>query len=88
MHFSITQEQIENIVDNAPYQEAIFWNKEYIRSYKLPSGFTILGRAAMIDPTGYDQEIANRIAREDAINQLWSLEGYRYQCELKEKGML
>lgn len=78
----ITKEQIEILLDNAQTQEAVFWDKELVVSYKLESGFTVLGRGACVDPNNFDLDLGRKIAREDAENKLWQLEGYRLQLRL------
>lgn len=85
---SLSQSQIEALLDAAQVQEHIFWHKEFVASYLLPCGFTVLGRGACIDPANFDLEIGRKVAREDAVNQLWKLEGYRKQLELYNSGEL
>ena len=80
----VTQEEITALLDNAETQEHIFWDKELVISYKLASGFTIAGRAALVDPANFDLEIGRQRARRDAEKQLWQLEGYRKQLEVLE----
>jgi hypothetical protein len=82
---SVKQEQIDNLLNNAPYQTAIFWNKEMVRSYQLPNGFTICGRAACVDPSNFDYGIGEKICLDDAKGQLWQLEGYLLQQKLHEQ---
>ena len=84
----VTPEQIASLLDKSQTQENIFWGKELVVSYKLPCGFTICGRGACVDPMNFDIEIGRQVARRDAENQLWQLEGYRLQNELHEKGIL
>lgn len=79
---SVSQEQIDALLDNAQSQEHIFWDKELVVSYKLESGFTVTGRGACVDPANFDLEIGRRVARNDAASQLWQLEGYRLQLSL------
>ena len=78
----VTPDQIKSILDNAETQEAIFWNKEVVVSYKLYNGFTILGRGACVDPANFDIEIGRQVAREQAEHKLWQLEGYLLQDKL------
>lgn len=78
----IKLEDIQRLLDEAEKQEVVLWEKELIVSYKLKSGFTILGRAACVNPANFDIEIGRQLAREDAENQLWQLEGYVLQLEL------
>jgi len=42
----------------------------------LKNGFTILGKSACAAPENFDADIGMKIAREDAIDQVWQLEGY------------
>ena len=84
----VTQEQINHLLDNAPTQEHVFWEKELVVSYLLPSGFTVTGRAPCVDPKNFDIEIGRRVAREKAEDTLWQLEGYRLQLELHAEGKL
>lgn len=54
----------------------------------LDTGFTVTGESACIDPANFDPETGRRIARNEAINKLWQLEGYRQQTALYELGEL
>jgi len=42
----------------------------------MQNGFTIIGKAAPASPENFDPEKGETFAFEDAINQLWPLEGY------------
>jgi hypothetical protein len=47
---------------------------------EMTNGFMVLGKAAPADPRNYDPQVGERYAYEDAIKQLWHLEGYAL-CE-------
>lgn len=47
----------------------------------LRNGFTVTGESACTSPYNFDAEIGRKIARENAVNKIWLLEGYL----LKEK---
>lgn len=47
----------------------------------LRNGFTVTGESACASPENFDAEIGQKIARENARNKVWMLEGYL----LKEK---
>lgn len=81
----VTQEQIDALLDSAETQEHTFWGKELVVSYRLESGFTVMGRGACVDPANFDVAIGRKVAREDAANQLWELEGYRLQLSLADE---
>lgn len=40
------------------------------------NGFEIIGKSSCADPANYNQEIGEKVAHDDALRQLWPLEGY------------
>jgi hypothetical protein len=78
----VSPERIKFLLDNAQTQEHIFWEKELVVSYLLPNGFSIIGRGVCVDPANFDIEIGRQVAREQAENTLWQLEGYLLQQKL------
>lgn len=42
----------------------------------LENGYTIKGLSACVDPAEFDLNLGRKYAFEDAINQIWPLEGY------------
>ena len=55
----------------------------------LPNGFSVgSGKSACIDPSIFDYEIGESIAKENALanatNKLWELEGYRLMMSLTQ----
>lgn len=42
----------------------------------LKNGFTVVGKSACASPENYDRELGNKIARVNAVEQIWPLEGY------------
>jgi hypothetical protein len=48
----------------------------------LRNGFTILGKSACASPANFSQEIGEKVAREDAIRQIWPLLGYELRSKL------
>jgi len=63
---------------------------EYITSQAIPhlticivvmkSGFSVVGKSAPADPENYNKELGKQFSYEDAVRQLWPLEGYAL-CE-------
>lgn len=43
---------------------------------KLQNGFVVTGESAAASPENFDVEIGRKIARENARNKVWALEGY------------
>ena len=42
----------------------------------LTNGFSLVGKSAPADPDNFDVEVGKKFAKEDAIRQMWPLEGY------------
>ena len=42
----------------------------------LKNRFTVTGESACASPENFDPEIGRKIARENAVNKIWPLEGY------------
>ncbi|CFQ77205.1 hypothetical protein GBL98_04475 [Yersinia pseudotuberculosis] len=42
----------------------------------LRNGFTVTGESACASPENFDAEIGRKIARQNAVNKIWLLEGY------------
>jgi hypothetical protein len=42
----------------------------------LKNGFTVHGESACASPENFDAELGRKIARENAKNKIWMLEGY------------
>jgi hypothetical protein len=52
---------------------------------QLENGFTILGKSAPASADNFDAEKGRRFAYEDAIKQLWPLEGYLLRQKLHDR---
>lgn len=50
----------------------------------LRNGFTVTGESACASPENFDPEIGKQIARENARNKIWRLEGYLLKQKLSE----
>lgn len=42
----------------------------------LRNGFTVTGESACASPENFDAEIGRKIARQNAVQKIWPLEGY------------
>lgn len=51
----------------------------------LRNGFTVTGESACASPENFDAEIGRKIARENAVNKIWLLEGYLLKQKLSER---
>lgn len=52
----------------------------------MTNGFTVIGKSAPASPENFDAEKGRTFAYEDAIKQLWPLEGYALREELTRAG--
>ena len=50
----------------------------------LKNGFTVTGESACASPENFDAGIGRKIARENAVNKIWMLEGYLLKQNLSE----
>lgn len=50
----------------------------------LKNGFTVTGESACASPGNFDAEIGRKIARENAVNKIWMLEGYLLKQRISE----
>jgi len=48
----------------------------------LKNGFTVTGESACASPENFDPEIGRDIARDNAVNKIWMLEGYLLKQKL------
>lgn len=50
----------------------------------LQNGFNVTGESACASPAYFNAEKGREIARANAVQKIWSLEGYRLKCELAQ----
>ena len=50
----------------------------------LTNGFNVSGTSAAASPENFDEEIGRKVARENARNEIWALEGYLLKQKLFE----
>lgn len=50
----------------------------------LKNGFTVTGESACASPENFNAEIGRKIARENARNKIWPLEGYLLKERISE----
>src|SRR5690554_5527607 len=53
----------------------------------LRNGFTVVGHSACASPENFDEEVGRDIARKNAREQVWQLEGYLLRDKLS-KGVI
>lgn len=76
----------ENPVDNSqPLDDADSLSLLTFCVLVLDNGFTVTGESACASPENFDADIGRQIARENAINKIWPLEGYLLKQKLSEQ---
>lgn len=48
----------------------------------LKNGFLVVGESAAASPANFDKELGQKIARDNARNKIWALEGYLLRSKL------
>ena len=48
----------------------------------LKNGFTVTGESACASPENFDAELGRKIARQNAVQKVWSLMGYELRTKL------
>lgn len=51
----------------------------------LRNGFTVTGESACASPENFDQELGRKIARTNARDKIWALEGYLLRERLHQE---
>ena len=51
----------------------------------LRNGFTVTGESACASPENFDADIGRKIARDNAIDKVWMLEGYLLKQKLADQ---
>ncbi|WP_441235644.1 Gp49 family protein [Bradyrhizobium sp. 930_D9_N1_4] len=52
---------------------------------KLRNGYVVIGESAAASPENFDEAIGKRIARDNARNKIWALEGYLLRNKLHDE---
>lgn len=70
------EKPVENNMDLQPLQLLTFC------VLVLKNGFTVTGESACVSPENFNAEIGREVARENAVNKVWMLEGYLLKSSL------
>lgn len=54
----------------------------------LKNGFTVQGYSSCVSPENFDKEIGQKVAKQNAINEIWKLEGYLLKERLYQQQFL
>ena len=71
----LTPEKIDAVIADEDYH--VFEKTSLtVCCLTLKNGFTVTGESACASPENFNAEIGRKIARENARNKIWQLEGY------------
>ena len=77
----ITPEKIDEVIAEEAYHR-FAGTTLTVCCLTLVNGYCVVGESAAASPENFDAELGRKIARKDARNKIWSLEGYRLRSEL------
>lgn len=71
----LTPDHIDSVIVGEDYY--VFPNTTFtVCLLTLKNGFNVSGESAAASPENFDAEIGRKIARENARDKIWALEGY------------
>lgn len=79
---SVRVEQLDELIANSEVEFIRVFETSTIAAVRLPNGFTLIGHSACLIPEMFEKEIGEKIALDNAKQQLWSLEGYKLKSEM------
>lgn len=80
----ITPEQIDSVIVKDEYH--VFPDSQLtVCCLTLQNGFNVVGSSACASPENFDIEIGQKIARNNAREKIWPLEGYLLKQHLLER---
>jgi len=79
----VTPDRLEEVIVSEQYH--IFDNSTFTACLlTLKNGYTVLGESACASPENFNADLGRKIARDNAKNKIWSLEGYLLRQKLSE----
>lgn len=79
----VTPEHLESVIVSEQYH--VFAGTTFTACLlTLKNGYTVLGESACASPENFNAELGRKIARENAKNKIWSLEGYLLREKLSQ----
>lgn len=77
----ITLDHIQSLIVEETYT-VLPSGKVMVCELTLRNGYTVRGEAAVVSRANFNEEIGRKISRENAVRQIWQLEGYLLQERL------
>lgn len=66
----------------------VFGGRLTVAVVTMVNGFQVVGESACIDAANFVKEDGEKYAYEDAVEQLWMLEGYLLRERLHQEGLV
>jgi hypothetical protein len=82
----VTLASIEDKIEGEEYVHPAKHAHATVCFMTMENGFLAIGLSAPADPANFDQALGEKFAREDAIRQIWKLEGYLLCEKLSQPG--
>lgn len=80
---SVTREMILDLIADEAYH--VFPDTTLtVCCLRLKNGFAVVGASACVSPANFDARLGEEMAKEDAIREIWPLEGYRLRQTLAD----
>lgn len=77
----VTPERIEEVIAHEDYH--VFPGTTVtVCCLTLLNGFNVVGESACASPENFNAELGRKIARQNAVNKIWPLEGYLLKQQL------
>ncbi len=79
----VTPKRLEEVIISEQYH--VFPKSTFTACLlTLENGYTVLGESACASPANFDAKLGRKIARENAKNKIWQLEGYLLRQRLHD----
>lgn len=78
--FRVTLDHIKSKIETVEFHRPEVAQHMTVAFVKLRNGYVVIGKSAPADPANFNETLGRDFATEDAIRQIWSLEGYAL-CE-------
>lgn len=79
----VTPDRLEEVIVSEQYH--VFQNSTFTACLlTLQNGYTVLGESACASPENFNADLGRKIARDNAKNKIWALEGYLLRQELSQ----
>lgn len=76
----VTKDDIDAFIKSEEY---LYTRTLTVCVLTLQNGFTVTGESACADPSNYNKEIGDRLAKSNAANKIWGLLGFQLRSKLK-----